>query len=91
VTVGASLVSTLLTCFELFIQVDWSGRPCVECLRRSTCCRNESIIGHCVNLLPLRSKLNLNLSCSDYLKQRKSELFDAYEYPQLSFGQLLQN
>jgi amino acid adenylation domain-containing protein len=91
-SVSASLVSTLLTCFELFLYqltgqedlvvgLPYAGQPVTGM---------NHLMGHCVNLLPLRSKLNLNLSCSDYLKQRKSELFDAYEYPQLSFGHLLQ-
>jgi len=49
----------------------------------------KNLIGHCANLLPLPINLQGNMSFSDYLKKRKSELFDAYEHQQLSFGHLL--
>ncbi|MBK9399632.1 MAG: amino acid adenylation domain-containing protein [Bacteroidetes bacterium] len=49
-----------------------------------------NLIGHCVNLLPLRSKIKPEQSFSDYLKDRKSYLFDAYDHQQFTFGSLLQ-
>ena len=90
--VGTSLVSTLLTTFEVFLYqltgqedlvvgLPYAGQPIKDM---------NYLIGHCVSLLPLRSKINPNISFTDYLKQRKSELFDAYDHSQLSFGQLLQ-
>lgn len=91
-SVGSSLVSTLLTCFEVFLYeltgqddlvlgLPYAGQPIKEM---------NHLIGHCVNLLPLRSKPNPDIPFIDYLKQRKSELFDAYDHPELSFGHLLQ-
>ena len=80
-SVGASFVTTLLTCFELFLYqitgqddlvvgLPYAGQPINGM---------NHLIGHCVNLLPLRSKPQQNMSFSDYLKQRKSEMFDAYD------------
>jgi amino acid adenylation domain-containing protein len=91
-SVGASLVATLLTCFELFLYqltgqedlvvgLPYAGQPVTGM---------NHLVGHCVSLLPLRSKPNPNLPFTEYLRQRKSELFDAYEKPQLSFGHLLE-
>src|SRR5690606_306301 len=48
------------------------------------------LVGHCVNLLPLRTNINPNISFLEYLKLRKTQIFDAYEHDQISFGQLLQ-
>ena len=89
---GSSLVTTLLSCFEIFlyqltrqddlvIGLPFAGQP-VKGM--------NYLIGHCANLLPLRSIIDPKLSFVDYLKKRKSELFDCYDHYQLSFGQLLQ-
>ncbi|AWG22186.1 hypothetical protein FFWV33_12015 [Flavobacterium faecale] len=89
---GTSLVTTLVTIFELLlykitgqndlvIGMPFAGQPVKEM---------SHLIGHCVNLLPLRSSIEANSEFTTYLKKRKSELLDAYEYPNLTFGQLLQ-
>lgn len=49
-----------------------------------------NLVGHCVNLLPLRSKIKPEQSFSDYIKERKGYLFDAYDHQQFTFGSLLQ-
>ncbi len=90
---GTSLMTTMLACFEVFlcqvtgqndivVGIPAAGQPVagMNCL-----------IGHCVNLLPLRSNLESDISFIDYLNTRKLELFDAYDNQQLSFGHLLQN
>ena len=89
---GTSLITTLLAGFEVFlcqvtgqndivVGVPAAGQPVtgMNCL-----------IGHCVNLLPLRSNPESNISFINYLNRRKVELFDAYDNQQLSFGHLLQ-
>ena len=91
-SVGASFVTTLLTSFEVFLYqitgqddlilgLPSAGQPATGM---------NHLIGHCVNLLPLRSKPVSDISFQDYLKKRKSELFDDYDHQQLSFGHLLQ-
>ncbi|MFP4846279.1 non-ribosomal peptide synthetase [Winogradskyella sp. PE311] len=89
---GSSLVSTLLSVFEVFIS-DQSGQDdIVVGLPSADQAANgkRQMIGHCVNLLPLRTKVDTSHSFIDYLKQRKSKLFDAYDHQKLSFGELLQ-
>ena len=89
---GASLVTTLLVSFEVFLyqltgQADIAiGLPSAG----QAVTGMNHLVGHCVNLLPLRSKPNPKLSFLDYLKQRKSDLLDAYDHPRLSFGSLIQ-
>jgi amino acid adenylation domain-containing protein len=89
---GTSLITTILAGFEIFLHqitgqndivigVPAAGQPVTG--------MNE-LVGHCVNLLPLRSNPMPNTSFIDYLTTRKIELFDAYDNQQLSFGQLLQ-
>jgi amino acid adenylation domain-containing protein len=89
---GCSFVTTLLATFEIFVHAQSGqddiilGLPSAD----QAASGKTQMIGHWVNLLPLRSKINLNSSFVDYLKQRKSELFDAYDHQKLSFGELLQ-
>ncbi|WP_432221422.1 non-ribosomal peptide synthetase [Flavobacterium sp. TMP13] len=92
-TVGASLVSTLLTTFEVFLsQLSGQDDLVVGLPSAGQASKGMThLMGHCVNLLPLRSNLNANSPFIEYLKKRKSELFDAYDHSQLSFGHLLQS
>jgi amino acid adenylation domain-containing protein len=89
---GTSLITTILAGFEVFLHqltgqndivvgVPVAGQPVTG--------MNE-LVGHCANLLPLRSNPKPNSSFIDYLNKRKFELFDAYDNSQLSFGHLIQ-
>lgn len=49
-----------------------------------------NLVGHCVNLLPLRSQVDPRLSFTEYLKKRRSYLFDAFDHQQFTFGSLIQ-
>ena len=49
-----------------------------------------NLVGHCVNLLPLRSQIDPKQSFKDFLKSRRTYLFDAYDHQQFTFGSLLQ-
>jgi len=49
----------------------------------------ETLVGHCVNLLPLRSKINRQHSFREYLKEVRSMMFDAYEYQRYTFVSLI--
>lgn len=88
---NSSLVTTLLAAFEVFVfkvtgETDITiGLPAAG----QSVTGMQQLIGHCVNLLPLRAKLTNNQTFTEYLIQRKSTLFDAYEHQQLSFGHLL--
>ncbi len=91
-SVGASFVTTLLAGFEVFLYQATGQDDLVVGVPSAAQPTNgmDNLVGHCVNLLPLRSNLAPNVSFIDYLKKRKTELFDADDHKHLSFGHLLQ-
>ncbi|MBU2928310.1 non-ribosomal peptide synthetase [Winogradskyella psychrotolerans] len=92
VKAGCSFVTTLMTAFELFLCKQTGQNDIVLGLPAAgqSVTGKTQLIGHCVNLLPLRSQIILDETFNTYLKHRKSSMFDAYDHQQLSFGQLLQ-
>ena len=88
---GSSLVTTLLAAFEVLLYKLTGQADLVVGLPAAgqSAAGLPQLVGHCVNLLPLRSHLNASLSFADYLRQRKTSLLDAYEHQQLTFGTLL--
>ena len=89
---GCSLTTFLLSAFEVFLHQLTGQNDLVIGLPISGNWRNnmKHLIGNCANLLPLRSKINSDISFAEYLKQRNLQLLDDYEHHQLSFGHLLQ-
>ncbi len=49
----------------------------------------HTLVGHCVNLLPLRSKLDGEASFSEFLKQVKTSVLDAYDHFDCTVGEIL--
>ncbi len=52
---------------------------------------NYHLMGHCINLLPIRCRLKDELTFTQYLKERKFATLDAYDHQQFTFGSLLKN
>ncbi len=50
----------------------------------------DSLVGHCANLLPIRSRIDDDRSFSDYLKGLRSQMTDALEHWRYPFGTLVQ-
>ncbi|WP_316749141.1 non-ribosomal peptide synthetase [Pedobacter gandavensis] len=90
---GASLVNTLLTAFEVFLYLQTHQQELVVGLPAAGQAATEKfgLVGHCVNLLPIKTKIDPDLSFSEYLKQRKKAFFDAYDYQKFTFGQLVKS
>jgi amino acid adenylation domain-containing protein len=88
---GASLVTTLLAAFEVLLHQLTGQADLVVGLPAAGQAASglPQLVGHCVNLLPLRTQLDASRSFSDYLRQRKTALLDAYDHQQLTFGSLL--
>jgi amino acid adenylation domain-containing protein len=88
---GASLVTTLLAAFEVLLHQLTGQADLVVGLPAAgqSASGLPQLVGHCVNLLPLRTQLDASRSFSDYLRQRKTALLDAYDHQQLTFGSLL--
>ncbi|MBZ4033583.1 amino acid adenylation domain-containing protein [Flavobacterium sp. 17A] len=90
---NSSLVTTLLASFEIFLCKLTGQNDLVVGFPSSgnTLYGMKQLIGDCVNLLPLRSKIVSDNSFLDYLKQRNTQLFDAYEHQQVTFGHLIKS
>lgn len=88
---GCSLVTTLLAAFEVFLYKKTQQTDIVVGLPSSGQAATglTDLVGHCVNLLPLKSHLDPEISFTDYLKKRKGEVLDAYDHQRITFGELI--
>jgi amino acid adenylation domain-containing protein len=88
---GASLVNTLLSAFEIFLHLQTQQQDVVVGLPAAgqAATGHFGLVGHCVNVLPLKSHIDTEISFSNYLKQRKTAFFDAYDHQQFTFGELV--
>jgi len=86
-----SFVNTLLAVFEIFIHKISRHEQIVTGVPNAGQAESGmyELVGHCVNLLPLKAEIDQNINFSTYLAQRKQYLLDAYENQKLTFGSLL--
>lgn len=49
----------------------------------------RDLVGYCINLLPVRTRINADLSFDEYLDQLKAELLDVYSYQNYPLGRLI--
>ncbi|MFI5153658.1 MAG: amino acid adenylation domain-containing protein [Chitinophagales bacterium] len=90
-SVGCSLPITMRTVFEIMLYRITGQNEVVLGLAAATqlTTGNYGLVGHCVNLLPLRSAFQEKNSFIEYLKERKLPILDAYDHQQLTFSSLL--
>ncbi len=50
---------------------------------------DRTLVGHCVNFIPLRGRLGADLSMSQFLDQMRKTLFDAYDHQNYTYGRLV--
>ncbi|MVN75042.1 amino acid adenylation domain-containing protein [Hymenobacter sp. HMF4947] len=88
---GCSLVTTLLAAFEVLLHRFTGQADLVVGLPAAgqSAAGQLHLVGHCVNLLPLRSQPGAAANFGEYLRQRRPAILDAYENQQLTFGSLL--
>jgi amino acid adenylation domain-containing protein len=90
---NTSLVNTVIAVFEVFLHkitgqddlvvgVPTSGQAGTD---------NLVLVGHCVNLLPIRTQVQSSWTFLEYLSNRKKELLDDYEHQLYTFGNLIQH
>ncbi len=90
---GASFNLALLAIFELLLS-DWTKRQDVIIglpVAGQIGLNKPRLIGHCVNLLPLRSLVNRDESFREYLKKRKEDYYMALDYSFISFGEMIKD
>jgi amino acid adenylation domain-containing protein len=88
---GCSFVNTILAAFELFLHSITGQEDIIIGLPAAgqLVTGKYGLVGHCVNLLPIRSYPNPQLNFSEYLKVRKLAILDSYEHQKLTFSSLL--
>ncbi len=88
---GASLVTTLLTCFEMLVHHITGQTDLVVGLPAAG--QNDfgmkQLVGHCVNLMALRSHIDEDRPFIDHLKERRSSVLDASDNQKYTFGTLV--
>ena len=50
----------------------------------------RALVGHCVNFLPIRSRCGGKEKFSDFLRGLKTQILDAYEHQDFTFGSLVE-
>lgn len=90
---NSSLNLTLLAVFEVLL-TEWTkqndivvGLPVAGQIGFNM----PNLIGHCVNLLPLRSNFSSQVTFAGYLKQRRSAYYAALEHSFISFGDMIKH
>jgi amino acid adenylation domain-containing protein len=88
---NASFVNVLLAAYEVLLY-RWSGQEDIvvgiSAAGQAYSGRYE-LVGHCVSMLPVRSRIDPQQAFSDYLGARRAALLDAYDHQKLTFGSLL--
>jgi amino acid adenylation domain-containing protein len=89
---GCSFVTTLLSLFKIYLhrltnQDDIAvGLPTAG----QSVTGNYGLVGHCVNLLPLRCAIEEEDNFSQFLNNQKRVTLDAFDHQRFTFGNLLQ-
>ncbi|MCB0795948.1 MAG: amino acid adenylation domain-containing protein [Flavobacteriales bacterium] len=88
---GASFVTTLLTSFELLLYKLTGDSDIVVGLPAAgqSDLDMKHLVGHCVNLLALRSSIREERSFIEHLKDRRTAVLDAFDNQRYTFGTLL--
>lgn len=88
---GCSFMTLLLSSFEVFLHRLTQQTDLVVgiCAAGQADTGMYTLVGHCVNLLPLRTQVQPTQSFSDYLRSRRSIILDAYDRQQFTFGRLI--
>lgn len=88
---GCSFVNTMIAAFEIFIHRLTSADDVV--LQIPTAGQSvsgfENLVGHCVNVIPVRTRINSSLSFIYYLKERKKTLLTQLEHQRITIGDLI--
>ncbi|WP_008315086.1 non-ribosomal peptide synthetase [Leptolyngbya sp. PCC 6406] len=88
---GCSFMTTLLAGFEVFLyRLTGQADLTVGISAAGQAAQGlYHLVGHCVNLLPIRSQIDPQQPVQTYLQRRRSALLDAYDHQQFTFGSLV--
>jgi amino acid adenylation domain-containing protein len=88
---GVSFVTMLVSAYEVFLHRISGQDDIVVGLPAAgqAISNSDNLVGHCVAMLPLRSRIEPTQGFKAYLQTRKSALLDAYDRASITFGSLL--
>ena len=88
---GASFVTTLMTTFEVLLHKLTGDSDIVVGLPAAgqSDLGMKHLVGHCVNLLALRSRIDEERPFIEHLKARRTGVLDAFDNQKYTFGTLL--
>lgn len=88
---GASFVTTLMTTFEVLLHKLTGDSDIVVGLPAAgqSDLGMKHLVGHCVNLLALRSRIDEENPFIEHLKARRTGVLDAFDNQKYTFGTLL--
>lgn len=90
-TFNCSFLTTMLSSFEVFLARLLKQEELVVGLPAAgqASAGQYQLVGHCVNLLPVRSFVDSKQDFSSYLRSRRAGLLDDLEHQQFTFGSLI--
>jgi amino acid adenylation domain-containing protein len=88
---GASFFTVMLTSYAVFLERLTGQHDLVIGVPAAgqSASGLENVVGHCVNLLPIRCQLDPASTYWQCLQQMRTHVLDAYDHQQITFGQLL--
>lgn len=89
---GSSLFAALLATFDVLLYRLCSQETLVVGIPTAgqTHCRERDLVGHCVNVMPLRTEISGDEPASEVLKRARGAMLDGTEHQRYTFGSLLQ-
>jgi len=88
---GCSLFNVMLSAFNAWVaRVSGNDDFCIGIPTAGQAAMDHpELIGHCVNTMPLRTRVDIEGSFGDYMKACRGTLLDAFDHQQYSYGTLL--
>lgn len=88
---GCSLFNGMLAGFSAFVtRISGTDDYCIGIPAAGQAAMEQpELIGHCVNTMPLRTKVDVMSSFEEHMKSTRKSLLDAFDHQRLSFGALL--
>ena len=88
---GCSLFNVMLAAFNAYVsRISGCNDFCVGIPTAGQAAMDQlELIGHCVNTMPLRTKIDPQQSFVEYMKTSRSQLLDAFDHQRYSYGTLL--
>ena len=88
---GCSLFNVMLASFNAYVaRISGNDDFCVGIPTAGQAAMDQpELMGHCVNTMPLRTKVNTEDSFVDFMKSCRSTLLDSFDHQCYSYGTLL--